>query len=48
MMANGSYTTAELMVAAGARALADGQIVVVGLGIPLVAAGLAQRTHAPA
>ena len=42
-----SYTTAELMVAAGARALADGQIVVVGLGIPLVAAGLAQRTHAP-
>jgi glutaconate CoA-transferase subunit B len=42
-----SYTTSELMVAAGARALADGQIVVVGLGIPLVAAGLAQRTHAP-
>jgi acyl CoA:acetate/3-ketoacid CoA transferase beta subunit len=41
------YTTAELMVAAGARALSDGQIVVVGLGIPLVAAGLAQRTHAP-
>jgi acyl CoA:acetate/3-ketoacid CoA transferase beta subunit len=41
------YTTAELMVAAGARELEDGQIVVVGLGIPLVAAGLAQRTHAP-
>src|SRR5947209_6212295 len=46
-MSDGSYTTAELMVAAGARALHDGQIVVVGLGIPLVAAGLAQRTHAP-
>jgi acyl CoA:acetate/3-ketoacid CoA transferase beta subunit len=42
-----AYTTAELMVAAGARALQDGQIVVVGLGIPLVAGGLAQRTHAP-
>lgn len=42
-----SYTTAELMVVAGARMLADGQIAVVGLGIPLVAGGLAQRTHAP-
>jgi glutaconate CoA-transferase subunit B len=42
-----TYTTAELMVVAGARALADGQVVIVGLGIPLVAAGLAQRTHAP-
>src|SRR3954465_5879368 len=42
-----AYTTAELMGVAGARALHDGQIVVVGLGIPLVACGLAQRTHAP-
>jgi len=35
------------MVAAGARELQDGQLVVVGLGIPQVAAALARRTHAP-
>ncbi len=41
------YTTSELMVAAGARELRDGMLVVVGLGIPQIAAALAQRTHAP-
>ncbi|MDE3075869.1 MAG: hypothetical protein KGJ86_10610 [Chloroflexota bacterium] len=41
------FTTSELMVAAGARELRDGEVAVVGLGIPLVAAALAQRTHAP-
>lgn len=35
------------MVAAGARELRDGQLAVVGLGIPQLAAALAQRTHAP-
>ena len=42
-----SYSTSELMVVAGARELHDGDVAVVGLGIPLLAAALAQRTHAP-
>jgi acyl CoA:acetate/3-ketoacid CoA transferase beta subunit len=41
------FTTSELMVVAGARELHDGEVAVVGLGIPLLAAALAQRTHAP-
>ncbi len=41
------YTTAEVMVVAGAREIEDGQVVVVGIGIPLVSAVLAKRTHAP-
>jgi acyl CoA:acetate/3-ketoacid CoA transferase beta subunit len=35
------------MAAAGARELRDGELAVVGLGIPQVAAALAQLTHAP-
>jgi glutaconate CoA-transferase, subunit B len=42
-----TYTTSELMVVAGARELRDGELAFVGLGIPQVAAALAQRTHAP-
>ena len=42
-----SFSTSELMVVAGARELRDGDVAVVGLGIPLLAAALAQRTHAP-
>lgn len=41
------FSTSELMVAAGARELRDGQLVVVGLGIPQLASALARRTHAP-
>jgi len=41
------FTTAELMVTAGARELRDGQVAVVGLGIPQLAGALAQHTHAP-
>ncbi len=37
----------EIMVTAGAHALADGEIVVVGIGLPQVAAFLAKATHAP-
>src|SRR5438128_12255170 len=37
----------EIMAAAGARELRDGEVVVVGLGLPQVACVLAQRTHAP-
>lgn len=42
-----TFTTSELMVVAGARELRDRELVFVGLGIPHVAAALAQRTHAP-
>lgn len=41
------YTSFELMAATGARELKDGEIVVVGLGLPVVASFLAKRTHAP-
>jgi len=41
------FSTSELMVVCGARELRDNEVAVVGLGIPLLAAALAQRTHAP-
>ncbi len=41
------YTSFELMAVAGARELKDGEIVGVGLGLPVVASFLAKRTHAP-
>lgn len=37
----------EIMVTAGARQLQDGEVIVVGLGLPEVASVLAKRTHAP-
>ena len=37
----------EIMATAGARELHDGEVVVVGLGLPQVASVLAKRTHAP-
>jgi glutaconate CoA-transferase subunit B len=37
----------EIMAAAGARELEDGQTVVVGIGLPQVACFLARATHAP-
>src|SRR5258706_16420101 len=37
----------ELLVFEGARQIADGDLVIVGTGLPLLAATLAQRTHAP-
>lgn len=39
--------SSEIMAAAGAKELHDGEVVVVGLGLPQVAAVLAKRTHAP-
>lgn len=42
-----AFTTSELMIVAGARELRDGELAFVGIGIPQVAAALAQRTHAP-
>jgi glutaconate CoA-transferase subunit B len=41
------YTSFELMAVAGARELRNGEIVGVGLGLPVVSAFLAKRTHAP-
>lgn len=41
------YTTQELMVAAAAREINDGEVVFVGIGLPVLATLLAQRTHAP-
>ena len=41
------YTTSELMAVAGACELKDGEVVAVGLGLPVVASFLAKLTHAP-
>ncbi|MCW2885644.1 MAG: glutaconate CoA-transferase, subunit [Streptosporangiaceae bacterium] len=37
----------EILVLEGARQIRDGDVVIVGTGLPLLAATLAQRTHAP-
>jgi glutaconate CoA-transferase subunit B len=42
-----SYTTAELMVTRAAKEVRDGEVVFVGTGLPMIAAMLAKRTHAP-
>jgi len=48
MTANpGGYTASELLAVISARLLRDGQVVFAGVGIPLLAATLAQRRHAP-
>ncbi|HET6319280.1 MAG TPA: CoA-transferase [Chloroflexota bacterium] len=41
------YTPQELMVVAAAREIHDGEVVFVGMRLPLLAFGLAKRTHAP-
>ena len=47
MTANLEYTPFELMAVAGARELRDGEVVGVGLGLPMIASLLAKLTHAP-
>ncbi len=42
-----TYTASELLAIMAARVLKDGQVVFAGVGIPLLAATLAQRNHAP-
>ena len=42
-----TYTPQELMVVAAAREIADGEVCFVGMRLPLLAFGLAKRTHAP-
>lgn len=42
-----AYTLNELMVAAAAREICDGEVVFVGMRLPLIAFVVAKRTHAP-
>ena len=42
-----SYTASELLCVMSARLLGDGQVVFAGVGVPLLAATLAQRLQAP-
>ncbi len=42
-----TYSASELMVAAAARMLADGEVTFVGIGLPNLACNLARRMHAP-
>jgi glutaconate CoA-transferase subunit B len=41
------YTPEELMVVCAAREIRDGEVVFVGMRLPLLAFALAKRTHAP-
>ena len=41
------YSPAELMIAAAAREIRDGEVVFVGMRLPLIAFAVAKRTHAP-
>jgi len=42
-----SYTLGEVMVAAAAREIRDGEVVFVGMRLPLIAFVVAKQTHAP-
>jgi len=42
-----TYSASELLAVMSARLLEDGQVVFAGVGVPLLAATLAQRLHAP-
>jgi glutaconate CoA-transferase subunit B len=47
MTLKANYTAGELLAILSARQLKDGQVVFAGVGIPLLAATLAQRLHCP-
>lgn len=47
MTLKSEYTAGELLTILSARHLKDGQVVFAGVGIPLLAATLAQRLHCP-
>lgn len=47
MAAERGYAAGELMVAAAAREIRDGEVVFVGMRLPLLAFCLARSTHAP-
>ena len=42
-----AYTPSEMMTTVAARALHDGEVVFVGIGLPNLACNLARETHAP-
>src|SRR6476660_6634285 len=42
-----AYTPGELMVVSAAREIRDGEVVFVGMRLPLIAFVVAKRTHAP-
>jgi len=44
---NAPYTLSELMVCAAAREIRDGELVFVGMRLPLIAFVVASKTHAP-
>jgi glutaconate CoA-transferase subunit B len=44
---NHDYTLQELQIVSAAREIKNGECVIIGTGLPLLAAILAQRTHAP-
>src|SRR5258708_33192388 len=46
-LAESNYTPQELMVVCAAREIRDGEVVFVGMRLPLLAFALAKRTHAP-
>ena len=41
------YSTEELMVVAAAREITDGEVVFVGMRLPMLAFAVAKETHAP-
>src|SRR3954463_7887899 len=45
--AGNSYTLSEFMVCAAAREIKDGELVFVGMRLPLIAFVVAKKTHAP-
>src|SRR5258708_8219240 len=46
-VADQGFSLSELMVAATAREIRDGEVVFVGMRLPLIAFVVAKRTHAP-
>lgn len=46
-MGSEDFTTREIMIAAAAREIHDGEVVFVGMRLPLVAFAVAKQTHAP-
>ena len=46
-MQTANYTLSELMVCAAAREIRDGELVFVGMRLPLIAFVVAKKTHAP-
>ena len=41
------FTREELMAVAATREIGDGEVAIIGTGLPMIAAYLAKKTHAP-